>query len=82
MKGTSANDWLADAKKLFDEYQVGWAWLAERGLGDVNSVPDCLQSPATTPIPSQTPPVLQAIFNFRNPTNDWSTILARHMWIR
>ena len=28
MKDSSYNNWLKDAVRLFDKYQVGWAWWA------------------------------------------------------
>ncbi len=37
MKDHSAEDWLGDAKRLFDKYQVGWA-------GNVNSAVDSSES--------------------------------------
>ena len=59
MTDNSAINWLTDAKKLFDDYQVGWAWWPFKDQGDGNSVlmPNCLQNPATSVVLSQTPPV-------------------------
>jgi hypothetical protein len=48
MKDHSAEQWLEDAKTLFDKYQVGWAWWAYTDPGHGNSIPDCLKNPSTS----------------------------------
>jgi len=81
MKDTSANDWLTDAKNLFDKYQVGWAWWAysdQKG----NSIPNCLQNPVTYAIQGQTPPVLTPIFNFKSSTKNCFQIHAGNRCIK
>jgi endoglycosylceramidase len=47
MKDHSAEQWLEDAKTLFDKYQVGWAWWAYGDPRDGNSIPGSLDSPET-----------------------------------
>jgi endoglycosylceramidase len=47
MKDQSAERWLEDAKALFDEYQVGWAWWGDADPRGQTSIPDCLKNPST-----------------------------------
>jgi endoglucanase len=44
-KDHSTEDWLGDAKRPFDKYQLGWAWWAYADPRYGNSVPDPILSP-------------------------------------
>jgi endoglycosylceramidase len=48
MKDQSAEQWLEDAKSLFDKYRVGWAWWAYGVPTDGNSIPYSLKNPKTS----------------------------------
>jgi endoglycosylceramidase len=61
MKDHSAEHWLEDAKRLFDKYQVGWAWWAYADPRDQNSIPDCLKNPSTSA--TQVPLFIPTIIN-------------------
>jgi endoglycosylceramidase len=68
MNDASANDWLRDAKRLFDKYQVGWAWYAYPDPMGMNSMPNCLLNPDTSASSSQAVPFIPRMIN---PTKSW-----------
>jgi hypothetical protein len=76
MKDHSAEHWLGDAKRLFDRYQVGWAWWAYAKSTDENSVPDCLKNPNTS-----AGQALLFIPPTTNPAKSWFQIRPFHKWI-
>jgi aryl-phospho-beta-D-glucosidase BglC (GH1 family) len=45
MTDGSADNWLKDAKALFDKYQIGWAWWAYPNPSDEYSIPDPVPIP-------------------------------------
>ncbi len=68
MTDKSANNWLSDAKTLFDQYQVGWAWWASKDQSKGYSIVNCLQNPTISVILTQAPPVQLLIPNPQNRT--------------
>lgn len=76
MTDHSAEDWLGDARRLFDKYQVGWAWWAYAVPRDRTSIPDCLKYPSTS--------VSQVLFFIPaliNNSESWFQIRPFNKWI-
>ncbi len=53
MTDASTDNWLRDVKRLFDKYQVGWAWWACLDPSGGNSIPDPILNPYASASPSQ-----------------------------
>jgi hypothetical protein len=48
MRDMSCNEWFEDATRLFDKYQVGWAWCAfGQDARREHTIPDCVALPSS-----------------------------------
>jgi endoglycosylceramidase len=74
MSDQSAEHWLADAKSLFERYQVGWAWWAYGSSGSGNPVPDCIKNPKTGVS-------IILLLAISNPPDNWFRMRPFNKWI-
>jgi hypothetical protein len=74
MSDQSAEHWLADAKSLFERYQVGWAWWAYGSSGSGNPVPDCIENPKTGVS-------IILLLAISNPPDNWFRMRPFNKWI-
>jgi endoglycosylceramidase len=78
MNDSSADNWLRDAKSLFDKYQVGWAWWPYYDPKDGNPVPSPLLNPDTSASSTQAESFTATI---ANQTRSWFQIRLLHPWM-